>query len=282
MNKPKQLSKLKQFINLTGWSEGKPPIILSIHEVCQNNPNLTLGNGGSWFRVGNCGKYKIATLKGNGEIRYQWVDPDPTDKRIVCNAFKNVTVNSITNSINYIGIFGTMIPSSDTRPIRKDIGDHYRSRKCVVCGTSTDVQCDHKNDMYNDARVLSTKTQTFSDFQSLCRRCNLLKRQCNVVTRKTRLRYKASSIPMLEWMNIDFTSGTEEYSPIDPNCMIGTYWYDPVQFVKDAFKLTKETVNQENIELKTLKNNIDALEQANELLLKELTALKACQPTIIN
>lgn len=41
-------------------------------------------------------------------------------------------------------------------------GSNGGSRLCI----------DHKNDLYNDKRVMNIKTQTIDDFQVLCQHCN--------------------------------------------------------------------------------------------------------------
>ena len=93
----------------------------------------------------------------------------------------------INNNFNHInnGIVGIFVISKidinnkliNNRQIRRDIIEYYRKISCVICGSNTDLVCDHKNDLYNDMRVLNTKTQRLDDFQSLCNHCNLQKRQ---------------------------------------------------------------------------------------------------------
>lgn len=119
------------------------------------------------------------------------------------------------------------------RPIRKDIREHHITNGCVVCGSRSDLIIDHKNDLYNDQRVLKLDTQLISDFQCLCNHCNLQKRQVAKDTRKSGKRYKATNIKSLNTFGIDFISGDESFDPNDPNAMVGTYWYDPVAFMNE-------------------------------------------------
>jgi hypothetical protein len=116
------------------------------------------------------------------------------------------------------------------RPIRDDIRKFYKSNPCVVCGEKHNIIPDHKNDLYNDERVLNKTTQTFDDFQSLCNSCNLKKRQVCKKTIETGERYSATNIPCLAVFGIDFIEGSKSFNINDKNAMVGTYWYDPVKF----------------------------------------------------
>ena len=118
-----------------------------------------------------------------------------------------------------------------TRPIRDDISKYHKKNGCVVCGSMSDLVADHKNDLYNDPRVLDTKTQTIDDFQCLCNHCNLQKRQIAKKTLETGERYGATNIPSLAIFGIDFIEGDKTFNKDDKNAMIGTYWYDPIKFM---------------------------------------------------
>tara|TARA_B100000575_G_C23111796_1_gene642306 strand:- start:1071 stop:1691 length:621 start_codon:yes stop_codon:yes gene_type:complete len=122
------------------------------------------------------------------------------------------------------------------RPIRKDIHDYHKSRACVVCGSKSDLVTDHKNDLYNDPRVLDKNTQTIDDFQCLCNHCNLQKRQVSKKTIQEGKRIGATTIPSLAVFGIDFTEGDQTLNIHDINAMKGTYWYDPVEFMKNILK----------------------------------------------
>ena len=122
------------------------------------------------------------------------------------------------------------------RPINKDIRNYYSTMPCVVCGSRSSLVVDHKNDLYNDPRVLSADTQTLDDFQSLCNHCNLQKREISKKTRETGLRIGATHIPQMAIWEVDFISGDENYDPRDINAMVGSYWYDPVLFMNEIKK----------------------------------------------
>ncbi len=117
------------------------------------------------------------------------------------------------------------------RPIRDDIHKYHKSSGCVVCGSLSDLVTDHKNDLYNDLRVLDTKTQKKEDFQCLCNHCNLQKRQIAKKTLERGKRYGATNIPQLAIFGVDFIEGDETFDKDDVNAMVGTYWYDPIKFL---------------------------------------------------
>ena len=125
------------------------------------------------------------------------------------------------------------------RPIRDDIHMIHKhlGGTCVVCGSKTALCTDHKNDLYNDPRVLNRETQTHEDFQCLCTHCNLQKRRIAVLTKQTNKRYGATNIPQFAFLGVDFIEGDETFDPVDPNAMVGTYWYDPVLFLKRAVEI---------------------------------------------
>jgi len=118
------------------------------------------------------------------------------------------------------------------RPIRPDIEKYHKAMGCVVCGSHSDLVTDHKNDLYNDLRVLDRKTQTIDDFQCLCNHCNLQKRQVSKVTKERGKRVGATTIASLSIFGIDFVEGDDKFDEKDVNAMVGTYWYDPVEFMK--------------------------------------------------
>lgn len=129
--------------------------------------------------------------------------------------------------------------NSNLRPIRKDIDKHYKQSSCVVCGSRSDLITDHKNDLYNDIRVLNTSTQVLDDFQCLCNHCNLQKRQIAKRTKETGKRYGATNIPFLKIFGIDYIEGNEHYDPKDINAMKGTFWYDPIKFMNYLKEMKK-------------------------------------------
>jgi hypothetical protein len=138
------------------------------------------------------------------------------------------------------GIIGIFCHSKRTNIVKRDISEDIRkvirSRSCVVCGSNTDIVCDHKNDIYNDDRVLDLKTQCIDDFQPLCAHCNLQKRQVCKDEKKNGKLYSAKNLKSYEIYG-DFPWEKEIYDLNDINTKVGSFWYDPVEFNKNIKKL---------------------------------------------
>ena len=197
--------------------------------------DLYFTNGGDWCRRSLFSKepnnYKFATAKGTGKINLLW-DADDDEKASVEEYFKKNCDFKKSHGIciKYFKSFGKFESSYKTRAIRKDILEYYKTKSCVNCGSNAELQCDHKNGLYNDPRVLNLETQTLDDFQSLCRHCNCQKRQVEKKTRETGKRYGATNIPLMRPFGIDYIEGNETMDVSDPNALKGTYWYDPIAF----------------------------------------------------
>lgn len=232
----KELSKFDIFKLLGNYNHyTNQTRIVNVDELVGQFSSLALGNGGSWCRPSNCKNFKVATMKKNGKINILWSASDIEIARVTNEFNKNCKISETGNNIQYIKIFG--LKENDTgRPIRKDIIDFYKKVPCCACGKFSDLVCDHKNDLYNDKRVLDAKTQTVDDFQSLCNQCNLQKRQVSKKAKETGQRYSAQNIPCLSVYGVDFISGGFEFDISDVNAMVGTYWYDPIAFHKGIIK----------------------------------------------
>lgn len=174
-------------------------------EGIRNNETLPWSNNGN----GRHGVYF-------SDNRYIW-EPERAKRSVI--------------ALRTVGFSGDYLYGAN-RPIRDDIHKIIKSNPCVVCGSKSDLVTDHKNDLYNDIRVLTKETQIVDDFQCLCNGCNLRKGQISKQTKIEKKRYGATNIPHLAVFNIDFISGDETFDPNDPNAMVGTYWYDPVAFME--------------------------------------------------
>jgi len=237
----KSSTKLQLFLSLANYD----PIThttraVSTDEFVGKYLGLKNGNGGSWCRKEVVKKYKMATKKQSGIIRYLWNQVSKEEKTVKY-IFDQCPVNGNGgkgNPIKYIKIFGILGYDIEKqqpqiqRTICSKIKKYLKHKPCCVCGNRSNLAIDHKNDMLNDPRVLNVKTQHVNDFQSLCQHCNSLKRQVHIETVNTGKRYSATQIPSLAIFGIDFTCGNETFESSDINAMVGTYWYDPVAFMR--------------------------------------------------
>jgi hypothetical protein len=220
-------SSIELFKKLGNYDNGTR--FVNVNEFVGEYGSLRLGNGGSWCRESQLGKkYKFVTVKKNGEMIPSRNCSEEDKTRVVLPADFVIQPG---NSILLIKIIGPYDASSSTRAIRADIKVAFKNLVCVSCGTGK-TEIDHKNGLYNDPRVLSTKTQRVEDFQPLCKHCNDQKRQTYNWQAENGRRYPATNIPMFRNHSIDFIEGDEKYDPKDIDAMVGTYWYDPVEFMK--------------------------------------------------
>jgi hypothetical protein len=141
-----------------------------------------------------------------------------------------------SNRKNIIGIFiHSKRITNNKRPIRLEIKRIVTNNSCVICGSNTDIVCDHKNDLYNDPRVLDVKTQSIDDFQPLCNHCNLLKRTiCKKEIESNKL-YSAKNISRYKQYDFEFPWEKKSFNLQDISCKIDTYWNDPVEFDKKIY-----------------------------------------------
>jgi hypothetical protein len=125
------------------------------------------------------------------------------------------------------------------RPIAPRIRQHFKSLSCIACGSNESMVVDHKNDLYNDARVHSFDTQLITDFQPLCNKCNLEKRtDC----RKTKEQNKRQPAPFqcIQMGGPAFIEGDETFDS-DGLGMKGTFWYDIEAYFAYNQKLHKKS-----------------------------------------
>lgn len=128
------------------------------------------------------------------------------------------------------------------RPIRNDIRTKIKSSPCVSCGTLSDTVCDHKNDLYNDKRVLNIRTQMEDDFQCLCRHCNLQKRQVCKIEKETNKLYSAKDLPKYKVFDFLFPWEMKHFDINDPDLKKDTYWYDPIEFNNKVYLYASITI----------------------------------------
>ncbi len=192
-----------------------------------------------------------------------------------------------------VGIIGIMVHSiknkdnSVNRTIRKDINDYYKKQPCTLCGSNSSLVVDHKNDLYNDPRVLNTKTQTLEDFQTLCNHCNLQKRQICKKEKETGLLYSALNIPFIqpfknEFFVVDgkFIWENAKLDTNDINCKSNSFWTDipkHMEKIRDSYNNRfNEYKKYENgyEKIKSLEKENDELKRNMNKILIELNSLK--------
>lgn len=95
---------------------------------------------------------------------------------------------------------------------------------CVMCGTHSTIEVDHKDGRYDNERNASADTQVATDFQPLCKHDNDTKRQRCKECKATGKRFDAKELgyPM------SWTEGGEDWDE-EQNCH-GCFYYDIADF----------------------------------------------------
>jgi hypothetical protein len=204
--------------------------IISTNEIKEKYNELYWGGNG----VGDRWAKKIfnySVIYRKKTYLYSENDDDEIPKYILNNFLET---NKKGNGIIGIYVHSKRL-NSLKRPIRRDIHKYITGLSCIVCGTNNTI-CDHKNDLYNDERVLKLDTQLISDFQPLCNHCNLQKRQiCKMEIKMNRL-FTAKSIAIYKVYPFEFPWEKKVFDINDIDCKRGTYWFDPIEFNDNIYK----------------------------------------------
>jgi hypothetical protein len=197
-------------------------------EVLRKYDKLNWGDNGIGDRWCNK-KFNYSVVYASGKVKnYSENLDDEIPKEKLENFLKEETTEK--------GIIGIYVYSKRKNivkwPIRKDIKDLIYKNSCVVCGSKENIICDHKNDLYNDERVLNIKTQTVEDFQALCNHCNLQKRQVCKKEKETNKIYVGRNLEKYKNLKFELPDDKKLYDVKDVNCKKDTYWYDPVEYDK--------------------------------------------------
>ena len=210
--------------------------IISITEI-KNHPKLYWGGNGIGDRWVN--------KKFNYSVVYNMRNPK-TYSEYDTDEIPNELLTSFKQSNKGAGIIGIFVFSKrqniQKRPIRKDIIKEITANSCVVCGSKSDIICDHKNDMYNDNDVLDSSKQCIDDFQALCNHCNLQKRQIFKDEDKNQKIYSAKNIKRYTNLPFEFPWEKKTFDKTDLFCKKDTYWYDPVEFEMKIYLYTLITI----------------------------------------
>lgn len=140
------------------------------------------------------------------------------------------------NKIMAMRTIGFSEEDTKNRPINKAIRTELleKYKNCIHCGGTKNLVIDHKNDLYNDPRVLNSKTQTINDFQVLCNKCNKdLKHHIGQKWEKkhqTSFSAKKLGISAFKWDDYDYPWEKKVYDESDSRCQLNSYWYDVEEF----------------------------------------------------
>ena len=249
-NNINRISKFKSTIEYTKLMilSNNMQSIISYHQM--EKEGLGWGNNGMGDRL--FGKNVNYTLiYHSGKINCYSENDDDTIPILLFEEFlktMNVerSLNRISNSqkkvqgemkIKVNGTMGIFIHSiryeKIVRPIRKDIRKEIKNLPCVRCGGTSNIIVDHKNDLYNDERVLSSKTQVIDDFQPLCNSCNLRKRQSSIKSKEKGFMESYYDVPMLH----PFKLLEDRIGPI----------FDIKKYDKTDIHCTKDTFNHDYV-----------------------------------
>jgi hypothetical protein len=209
--------------------------IISTSEIKERYRELYWGGNGIGDRWANKKfNYTVIYSKKTRLYSENYEDKIPTE------LLEEFLVNN-----NGTGIIGVFVHSKrlniQKRPIDRQIHKEITRNSCVVCGTNETI-CDHKNDLYNDERVLNIKTQTVDDFQPLCNYCNLQKRQICRLEQENGKIYSAKNIQRYKIYDFEFPWEKKNYDKLDIQCKTDTFWYDPVKFDTNVYCYTRYVI----------------------------------------
>lgn len=204
--------------------------IISTTEIREHYKPLHWGRNGLGDRFANK-KYNYSVIyKKQPSKKYSENDADIIPPQLLAE---------FLNTHSGPGIIGIYVHSKrmniSQHPICTKITNYYKTRTCVMCGTKCEIVCDHKNDLYNDLRVLDIKTQNLEDFQCLCGHCNKLKGKVCAKERANERLFSAKDIDRYKQYPFEFPWEKKAFDKHDINCKKDTYWYDPVEFERKIF-----------------------------------------------
>lgn len=219
-----------------------------------NHPILKYGRNGMGDRW--CRKMFIYSVIYKNGIYKSYLNTDDVfiPELVLSNFVKSV------NNKNRNGIIGIYIHSINNKiqkiSINSKIKKEISKNSCVVCGSNSNICCDHKNDLYNNPRILNIKTQQLNDFQPLCNHCNLQKREVCKKEKKIHKLYSGNNIPMIKKFNLHkIPWELKNYDILDVNLKEDTFWYDPVEFINKLIIYTKYVVPI-LMDIKNLRNKL--------------------------
>jgi hypothetical protein len=181
-----------------------------------NSRNYNTFNNKKNYELSNDDKNKIKKYR---DIFLEKYKIDFEDKKIKKNSIIGIMIHYINEK-------------KEIRPISLKIKKELKNKNCVMCGSYSSTVIDHKNDLYNDPRVLDVKTQCIDDFQVLCNHCNLQKRQISINEKKNNKIYSAKNLDRYKIYEFDFPWEKIFFDIKKFNTKNCSLWYDPIEFQK--------------------------------------------------
>ena len=214
--------------------------IIPTVEIKEKYIELDWGGNGVGDRFANKA-FNYSIIYGNKKTRL-YSESEMQDEVVPSQLLSDFLERNRGSGSQCIGIFiHSLRTNIQTRPIEKKIHKTITSLSCVICGTPKTI-CDHKNDLYNDPRVLDSKTQRMDDFQSLCNHCNLQKRAVCVSETNNQRIYSAKNIPRYRIYLFEFPWEKKAFDKTDIYCKNDTYWFDPVEFDRKIYYYISYTI----------------------------------------
>ena len=236
-------------------------------DICKKHKELDWGNNGIGDRW--CKQLFNYTViySGNKSLKTYSDNDENLNLEIINNFKKNYTGTKK-------GIIGIFVHGRKTkneqRPIRNEILKLIKRENCCeFCGSHSSLICDHKNDLYNDDRVLNKDTQNVDDFMCLCNRCNLLKRERCKKEKESGILYAAKNIPMFNELSKLFHNdefpfekkGT--FNKNDITAKKGTFFHGPIDFCKNIVKSIKDKFSEKD---KIIEEKDKIIEEKNKII----------------
>ncbi|MEK6263503.1 MAG: site-specific DNA-methyltransferase [Clostridium sp.] len=200
--------------------------IVTRHEL-EGISTLSIGKNGvgnRWCRSLFC----YSVVYSNSQRRQYGECEDKTNFEFM---FNNIESSSTGKKIHGIYIHGLNIEKPISRTVSKSIKENLNINKCLLCGSTSELVVDHKNDFYPKLNHPSS-----DDFQILCNGCNLRKRSINTNTeKKNGVYYGAFNLEYLHPI-IEKYSKTQDLiiydTPFNENIKENCFYFDPKYFMR--------------------------------------------------
>lgn len=96
------------------------------------------------------------------------------------------------------------------------VRQHFKGDACVVCGTTHQIEIDHKDGRKTD------DVEGIEDFQAMCKHCNDRKREVCKKCKETGERFDATTL--------GFKNPVSAYHCLYEGTCEGCFWFDPIVF----------------------------------------------------